>query len=218
MKILKSSFWLIIIILFSHQINGQEIENEVEQDFQSRTAFLLRVKPFENFKLYISPEMRFSESFSVDRAFLETELVYNPIKNLSFGANYRFVINPREFNVTEYLNRFGLSTGFKKEFNDFTPSVKLSYTNYADDDSFGKFFRYKAGLKYDIPYCKLTPSIGAQMFHQINGNEIYKMRYNVGLDYKLFKNNYIGLSYKLDYYMQEYLNKHIFSLTYKIKL
>lgn len=207
-----------MLILISQFATAQEITNEVTQDYQTRTAFSLRVKPYKNFKLYISPEMRFSESFSVDKAFLETELVYNPIKYLYFGGNYRFVINPREVNDTEYLHRFGLSTSFKKDFKRFTPTVKFAYTNYADDNTYDNFFRYKAGLKYNIPNCKLTPSIGVQAFHQLSENEIYKMRYKLGLDYKLFKNNYLGVSYKLDYYMQEYTNKHIFCLTYKIKL
>ena len=54
-------------------------------------------------------------------------------------------------------------------------------------------------------------------FQHVDGGGLYKMRYSTGVNYKLFKNNYLGINYKFDYYNTEYLNKHIISLGYKIK-
>ena len=119
---------------------------------------------------------------------------------------------------TEYFNRYGFSATAAKKLGNFEPAFRLSYSNYADDDVSDKsFMRYKASLKYDIPKCKLTPFVAAELFQQTDGGDLYKMRYSTGLDYKLFKNNYIGVNYKFDYYNTEYLNKHIISLGYKIK-
>jgi len=79
------------------------------------------------------------------------------------------------------------------------------------------FLRYKAALGYDIKSCKLTPTISAELFHQLADNEMYKVRYKLAVDYKIFKNNYVGASYRLDYYLKKYENNHIFSIGYKLK-
>jgi len=46
------------------------------------------------------------------------------------------------------------------------------------------FLRYKAALGYDIKSCKLTPTISAELFHQLADNEMYKVRYKLAVDYK----------------------------------
>ena len=43
------------------------------------------------------------------------------------------------------------------------------------------------------------------------------MRYSLGAEYKINKNSSIGLGYMLDYYLQDYRNKHIINLGYTYK-
>ncbi len=208
----------ILMLLFSGQlVRSQEVDNSVENEFEYRTYFKSTIKLAKNFKLNVVPEVRLKDDFSIDRYLLETELKYKPIKYLTIGGGYRFIINPRTTKSTEYLHRYEFSATLKKKFNDFKPALKVSYTNYADDDADDNFLRYKALVEYDIPKCKFTPVVGAELFHQLSSGDMYKVRYGVGVDYKLFKKNFLEVSYKLDYYLQKYKNKHIISIGYKLK-
>ena len=205
---------MLIILFAGFSISAQEVENE----FEYRTSVKLSYKPIKKLKINFVPEVRFKDNFSVDRYLLETKLVYKPLKFLSLSGGYRFIVNPRTEKDTEYLHRYEFSTTFKKDFDRFEPAIRIRYTNYADDDADDNFLRYKAALGYNIKDCKLTPTISAELFHQLSTSDVYKMRYKLGLEYKLFKKNYLGASYRFDYYLQENKNKHIFSIGYKLKL
>ncbi len=197
-------------------LKAQDVVNE----FQARTAIQIEYSPIKHLKLNISPELRFDENFSLDKYHIEAAASYKLSKVFAVGANYRFIINPRDTKETEYYSRFAFYAKLKKKYGDFTPSFRLAYSNFADDedDNTDNYLRLKAALKYDIPKCKLTPVIGVEGFQNLTEKEFYKMRYSAGVDYKLFKKNFIGVRYKLDYYRTEYKNRHIISLEYKIKL
>lgn len=203
-----------ILLIAGNTVFAQEIENK----YQSRTELELSYKPIKKLKLTLIPQLRFDENLSLDKYLFEGEAEYKAFKFLELGATYRFVVNPRETKTTEYFNRYGFSATAKKEFGSFEPAFRLRFSNYADDDIDNKtFMRYKTSLKYDIPKCKITPFVAAELFQQTDGGDLYKMRYSTGFDYKLFKKNFVGASYRLDYYNKEYKNKHIFSVGYKIK-
>lgn len=211
-KVLFISILSLFTFVFSAY--SQETENE----FQTRTHLNASFKPFKKVKFTFSPELRFEDDFSLDKYLLEGELEYKALKFMTLGARYGFVGNVRNEKDTEYFNRYAFSTTFKEEFGRFEPSVRFMYSNYADDDVDDKnFLRYKAKLKYDIADCKITPFVAVQLFQNLDDGELHKTRYAIGADYKLFKKNYLGVSYKFDYYNTEYLNKHIISLGYKIK-
>ena len=215
-KIIPFRALLLTLLFFTAgvKIHAQEIENE----FETRTEVELSFKPIKKLKLTFIPELRFDENFTLDKYLFEGEAEYKPLKFLSFGTTYRLLVNPRENKDTEYFNRFGFNTTAKKEFGRFEPAVRIEYSNYADDEITDKeYLRYKASVKYDIKNVKLTPFVSAEAFHDLKDSQLYKFRYSTGFDYKLFKNNYLGAAYKLDYYKNEYKNKHIFSVGYKIK-
>ncbi|MGQ1785845.1 MULTISPECIES: DUF2490 domain-containing protein [unclassified Saccharicrinis] len=214
-KYIKPGYLLIALLMVSSIAKAQEVENE----FQTRTSVKMSFKPLKKVKFNIIPELRFDENFTLDKSLIEAELEYKAFKFLTLGAAYRYIANQRENKDTEYLSRFSYSATAEKDFNRFEGSFRLRYSNYADeeDDDALDFLRYKVGLKYNIPKCKLTPSASAELFQDLSGSSLYKMRYSVGADYKLFKKNYVGLSYKFDYYNNEYRNKHILSVGYKIK-
>ena len=204
---------LLIAAVGLKSVSAQEVENE----FQSRIEFKSSLKLTDKWKLYITPEIRLDESFSIDKYLLELKGVYKAAKVLSLGASYRFVGNARETKATEYLHRYALDATLEKKLNRFKPAFRLKYTNYSEDKTDGEFLRYKAGLNYDIKGSKLTPVISAEAFHELNNNELYKVRYALGGKYKLKKKNSINFGYKFDYYLNEYQNKHILYLGYRIK-
>lgn len=193
-------------------------EVAVENDLQTRTLLDVSFKPFKKVKFTFSPEFRFDTDFSLDKYLLEGEATYKFSKLFSATARYGLVGNLRNEKSTEYFGRYAFSAQLGKKFNRFEPSLRIMYSNYADDEVLDeKFLRYKAKLKYDIPNFKVNPYASVQLFQNLNAGGLYKMRYTFGADYKLFKKNYLGASYKLDYYNTEYLNRHIFSISYKIK-
>ena len=204
----------VAFLIVASESDAQEVENE----FQTRTLLDLCFKPFKKVKFTVSPELRFDDNFSLDKYLLEGEAEYKLSKLLSVATRFGFVGNLRNEKETEYFGRYAFSTKFEKEFNRFEPSLRIMYSNYADDQVIDKkFLRYKVKLKYDIPNFKVNPFVSFQLFQGLNEGGLYKIRYAVGAEYKLFKKNYLGVSYKFDYYNKEYLNRHIFSINYKIK-
>lgn len=192
---------------------GQSIENE----FQTRTEVKLSLDLTKKFTLSVIPEVRWNESFNVDKYLLESRIEYKAIKGLSVSGGYRFIINPRNTQSTEYLHRFAFAADYGLKIQRWKPSLRIKYTNYTEDASIGDYLRYRAKLKYDIPKFKLNPVVGIEGFHDLTDKELYKMRYSIGTSYKFNKHHSIGMSYILDYYMQEYLNKHIINIGYKYK-
>lgn len=204
---------LILLTLISQYLGAQTVEN----DFQSRTELKLSYEPIDKIRLSVTPEVRLDESFKMDKFLLEAGVQYKPFKVFSIGGSYRFIANTRNTKSTEYLHRFALDATYSKKIERWKPSFRLRYTNYTEDDANSDFLRYKAKVEYNIKNFKLSPVVGVEAFHELSDNEFYKMRYTLGFDYKLNKQNAISVGYKLDYYLQEYLNKHIVYVGYKFK-
>lgn len=202
---------LLVLMLLPQTLGAQTVENE----FQSRTEIKLSYKLLDNIKLSVTPEVRLDESFNMDKFLLETGIQYKPVKFLSVGGSYRFIANTRDTKSTEYLHRFALDATFSKKIERWKPSLRIRYTNYTEDDANSDFLRYKAKVEYNIKNIKLSPVVGIEAFHELGDNEFYKMRYTLGMGYKFNKKNSISAGYKLDYYLQEYLNKHILYVGYK---
>jgi long-subunit fatty acid transport protein len=198
---------------------AQDEEEETTNEFETRTEFGLSYKAFKKLKFNFAPQLRFDESFSLDKYLFELGAEYKASKLFDLEATYRYVINPRDTKDTEYFNRYSFSATAHKKFDRFESAFRLRYSNDADDENEDEeFLRYKGSVEYNIAKCKFTPSAAIEAFQQLGGDGLYKIRYAAGLDYKLNKKNYIGVSYKFDYYKTEYVNKHILSIGYKIKL
>ncbi|WP_319481364.1 DUF2490 domain-containing protein [uncultured Draconibacterium sp.] len=215
---MKTRLILTIVFVISILATQRTFAQETENEFQTRTKLDMSFKPVKKVKFTITPELRFEDDFSLDKYLLEGILEYKASKLFTLGASYGLVGNVRDEKDTEYFSRYAFSATAQKEFGRFESSLRLMYSNYADDDVDDKnFLRYRAKVKYDIPDCKITPFVAVQLFQDLDNGGLHKTRYSVGADYKLFKKNYIGIDYKFDYYNTEYLNKHIISLGYKIK-
>ena len=204
-----------MVTIWLSPVKAQEVEN----DFETRYSFRLRPKLSDKLKFRITPEVRLDEEFSLDKYIIAGEAIYEPINILALSAKCYFIGDKKKNSDDDYLNRFAFSATLKHKFSRFEPAFRIRYSNYADDEITDKnFLRYEASLEYDTAKSSLTPFVSAELYQQLTDNVLHKMRYSAGIDFKLFKNNYIRLSYRLDYYLQEYRNKHIIDLTYKINL
>lgn len=209
----------IILWLFIGTVShAQEIENV----FQSRYFAEVEFKPVKKIKIYVSPEIRLDEHFDVTKYFIESGLSYKVVKNTYLSGSYRFVAEPGTAEIpTVFEHRFELSASYKNDIAGFEPAFRLAYTNYSDDDDENgynrNFLKFRSKLAYDIPHFKLTPYLSAEFFYNLNDRDAYKMRYAAGGKYKLFKNNYLNVGYKLDYYLRDYKNKYILNIGYTLK-
>nr|WP_319399427.1 DUF2490 domain-containing protein [uncultured Carboxylicivirga sp.] len=206
-------FTITLMSLISISLSAQTTENE----WQTRTAFTAQFKLAKKIKLDIAPELRFEDQFKLDRSQLEAELKYKAFDFLTIGTRYRYIINYRDNKDTEYMHRYMLNATIKKEFDRWEPGFRLSYTDYTDDNSGSAFLRYKAFTSYNLKNCKFTPKFAIQAYHDISNSEWYKIRYEAGFDYKLFKKNSISFAYKLDYYLNEARNRHVIDIGYKVR-
>lgn len=207
----------IVLLLTGVLHPGRVYAQTITNDFQTRTEIKLSLEPLDKLTLSLNPEVRQDGSFQVAKYMLESQISYKPVKGLSIGGSYRYIINPRTEKATEYLHRFALLTSYKKKIQRFEPSVRIKYTNYTEDISLGEFLRYRAKLEYNIKGSRINPMISAEAFHDISGNQVYKMRYGLGAEYKLGNRSRLVLGYMLDYYMLDYRNKHIIKVAYKYK-
>lgn len=213
MQVIKS-FCLCLLLVCSGTLWAQEVENET----QTRTEFKLSYNLLEKLTICIAPELRYDASFFLDKYLLEGEAEYELMKNFELGVGYRFIANRRAEKETEYFNRIALKAAYSLKLNDFKPSVALKYTNYSEEGPDDKYIRLKGAVDYKIKSSKLTPYVSAELYRNISDGTTEKLRYGLGGNYKLFKNNYLKIGYKFDYYLHQYLNKHIFTIGYKIKL
>ncbi|MEP2026807.1 DUF2490 domain-containing protein [Reichenbachiella sp.] len=220
MKVIKSVIRRCAILVLTGTISplafGQDAQS-ISNESASWYSFTVQKKLGAGWYLFINPEIRLKE-WEVDKYLLETGIKYKINKYLSTTATYRFTADQKSDHL-EYSHRLALDLKGQTKIGDFEPEIRLRYTGIADfeEDPDTKYLRYKALLAYDIPKNKLTPYLAAEAFQGLTNDDFTKMRYSIGADYKLKKGNSIGLSYKLDYYLEEYKNKHIIGLKYKLK-
>ena len=204
-------------ILLSGNVLAQEIENQMQ--LRSSASFSKKIVP--KLKIEVEPELRWRYSEGFDRFQLNSQLEYKLIKYVDVFAGYRLIGDKNKDEEIEYSHRTKFGATGKIKLSDFKPSLRLMYTDYADDsesDDRNNFIRYKLSLEYNIPKCKLTPEIAFEGFYELDESIIYKYRYKAGFDYKLSKKLTLSTGYSLDYFKTEYKNRHIIDLGLKIKL
>jgi len=215
---MRNITYILVLVFFTSLSLNNVLAQVVENDFEPRINVNFSYKPIKKLALNFTPEVRLNESFNINKYAFEGEVNYKLHKYLTIGALYKYYINPRETKVTEYYNKYSFSATTYKKFDRLKISFRLRYSNNIEDEiTNDNYLQYKFGIKYNIPKSPITPFLSSEIYQQLNSNQSYKIRYSIGADYKICKNNYIGLSYKLDYFMQEYKNKHIVSLAYTLK-
>ena len=121
---IKNIYLLALLFLLAKAVPlaAQDVENTS----QTRTEFKLDYKILDNLKVVATPELRFDETFSIDKYIFELKTVYNPFKRLSIGAAYRFVANKRNTKPTEYLQRYAFEAKYAPKINRWKPSASSS--------------------------------------------------------------------------------------------
>lgn len=187
-----------------------------QNEMEYRVSGSVRFSPVKKIKLYVSPELRLDES-GLDKFLVETEVKYSALKILDVGASYKLLMNFKTNNPTEYVHQFTFFSQVEHKIDRFNPSLRVMFVNYDEDEGTSNLLRYKTKLEYDIPKIKIDPYIAAELYHEISTGEISKMRYSIGADWRFTNRQSLGLSYKLDDYLDADKKKHIVSLDYSYK-
>ncbi|MFI3267311.1 MAG: DUF2490 domain-containing protein [Rikenellaceae bacterium] len=189
---------------------------EVENNYQYRFGLDMNWTLLKGLKVNFAPQMRFEEGF--EQFQLGAGLRYKTFGFLYWGANFRLEVEPSDEYVqgADKYGRYAFDVTARKKYGDFTPSLRMMYSNYTNADiTDSEYFRYRAMVKYDIPKCPITPYVSAEAFQELAENMLYKMRYTAGFDFKVKKGRYLNFNYKLDYFILDYKNRHIFDIGYK---
>lgn len=198
--------------------------DNVENQFKYRLGAEIEAKIIKGLKAYIAPELRYNDGF--ERFNLEGGLSYKTFKCIYWGASYRFDMYRYEgvtnnfTGKTEYdwetLHRYAFDVSYKDSFKRFTPSLRIRFNNYTDEQEQGEAcLRYRAKLSYKIKKSRFTPSIYTEAYHDLSLNKIYKMRYGHGWAMKFGKFSTLSVDYKFDFFRLKYTNAHILSTGYK---
>lgn len=227
---------ILLPLLFIASLSSAFAEGEKgdpEQLYKYQFGLDFDIKLAKGLKLEVGPELRYCEGF--DKFLLNGGLSYKVIDNLYIGASYRLIVDRGESTSTSSFNSFGgYSSGsnydydtyhrfafdatYKDKFGRFTPSFRVRYNNYSDDDAGSEaYLRYRAKVEYDIRKCVITPFLYAEAFQQLEDSALYKMRYSTGFDLKTGDNSALEFGYKFDYFLLKYKNAHIFSIGFKQK-
>ncbi len=204
-------------------------KDDVETDYKYQVAIDFKIKLAKGLNLNIEPELRFYEGY--DKFHLNGGLTYKTFGCIYWGAAYRLVVDRVESSSaynsfgsfgsaydSEIYHRYAFDVTYKDKFGDFTPSFRVRYNNFTDEDIDNKeYLRSRAKVAYDIPKCKITPFVAAEAFYRIEDSSLYKMRYTTGFSLKVNKKSSFSAEYKFDMFRYKYKNIHTFGLGYKCK-
>ncbi|MFI3248466.1 MAG: DUF2490 domain-containing protein [Rikenellaceae bacterium] len=215
--------------LLTTYADGSADDVDVRYKYQFSADF--QIKLAKGLKLNLEPELRFYEGY--DKLLLNGGITYKTFGCIYWGATYRLVVDRVESTSSSTVNygvfgsddyesevyhRYAFDVTYKDKFGRFTPSFRLRYNNFADEEVDDKeFLRYRAKVDYDIRNCKITPFVAIEAYQEMEDNMLYKMRYSTGFDVKTGKKSALGFDYKFDFYTLEYKNANIFSVGYKYK-
>ena len=210
-------FLIVLNFLLILSLKGKAQSEEVENKFNSWISADIKYNISKKLQLTVTPELRLSSNFELNKTLLEGGLKYEALKYLDISGGYRFTID--NSNENDYWQRFFVELGTSKKLKRFKTKLQVKYTNETkfNSEKQENYLRYKGGIEYNIPDNKLTPFISLEAFNSMDDQIIEKFRYYIGAEYKINKHNRIEAGYKLDYYMTKYQNTHILKLGYIYK-
>lgn len=205
-RILNKIFWLSLTSVFAFNLYA---DNEVEY----RTSAGVKFLPVRNIKVYLTPELRF-DARGLDKCLLEGEVKYSPFKQLDLGGSYTYLANLKTNDPTEYAHRITVFAGVEHEVDRFTPSFRIMWANYDEDDGGNSYLRYKLKSDYNISGVKIDPYAAVELYQDLSGGNLYKWRCSVGAKWRFTKKQSLELAYKLDDFVDKDDLKHIVCLGY----
>jgi len=202
------------VLCLAAPVHAQETQNEGEAWLRAGLY-----KKWGKIRLGVSPEFRTS-GLEPESYMARTTVRYRPVKYFDVQAGYRFQFKEKG-DALEARHRAELSLTGRYSFGPITPSLRIRYTDALNSpDAPKRRLRYRGELAYELKKLDLELAGSVAPFHDLVEQNLLKMRYHLGVEYKFDKKKplkqKLGLAYRLDYHLQEYLNVHIVLLSYSL--
>ncbi len=188
---------IIFLGLIMVSLPGFAQESVVVRDLETWSAIGVKKKLNDDWEFAASQQFRFREnSSSLNNTFTELNLDYSPIKRLSIGLGYRYILDrdPDDFDIT-HLRRWNLDFGYSYKLNRIRVKSRLRFQNkletskYRDENDFAvNTIRLKLGIDYNIKGSKLKPYFDTEIFKQhqkLEDNRLSKFRVTAGTSLKM---------------------------------
>lgn len=190
--------------------------------FGTWVEFTFTKKFLKDFEFSFIPEFRLQDEFKLDEYILEGKLGYEPFKFLDFAAAYRYNTNIRDKgNIVSHSIVIDVSG--KTDYKRFDGSLRTRFTNDVDAGDIlilqldNWFFRPRAKIKYNIKGVKIDPFVSYEAFYDINLNEWFKGRFDIGASRDFGKLHEIGLYYRYQDYYYNRNSVSILGINYELK-
>ena len=206
---LKHPVFIIVLLLFSLPLLGQERETDVggifsvqlNKDLNKRTAISL------------DEEVRLlSNNTGFERFTSGVGIEYNIIKKLKAGVFYNFMYMYNNNFLYEIRHRYYVNLSYKQKIDrkiSLTWRTRFQGTNR--DETKGEYktnpkyvLRNKLEADYNIPGSRWKPYFSVEATNSMNdplGNEIYRLRFQGGTNWRLDKTNYLEFFVRWDEYI-----------------
>ena len=173
----------------------------------------------KKWEISLNQEWRLTEREDPNEFLLEGAVSFEPVKYLELGARYRFACHMDQENGHEFTHQMAFDVRGKYKYDRFKFQLRTRLTNYSDleigEYLVNPYLRYRFKMEYDIKGVSLFPMCSMELFHQLDDREINKLRYSLGLEYRINKSNRLELKYHLQDYLKKDYYRNIISLQYK---
>lgn len=200
------------------------------QDLNLWTEVSIEKKIVKNVKLELELGQRLKNNFRQrDESLIDIGASYK-FKDFSFSFIYRFSNKNKKNDSYTLANRFTYQLNYKKDIKRFTGNIRFRYQNQYEDfyssenGALGEnYFRSRFKIKYNIKGIPVDPYFSYELFTGANNDNKgipQKQRIKIGANYKINKNNILGLGF----FKQSDINKikptdyYVFNVSYKIAL
>jgi len=223
MMTIKKQFFLLILLLFTFKVFGQE------KDFGIWYGISAEHKLSKKLKVDLSTDVRtFKNASKIDEAFIEGGLTYSLSKHLGITGSYRLTDRIENNNSYYYQHKFLFDIKGSADPGNFSISARFRFqartkTYFKDitEDHPDYTGRFKLKAVYKTPSFPLNPYVYFESFCPMfssNSGKIGKTRYSAGVDLSITKMHSVSVEYIFQRdYIPHLSDMNIVSLNYNIK-
>ncbi len=186
--------------------------------------------------LTLDQEFRLKENYSrLNLFYTNLGIGYKLTKNLKAELVYRAIEKYTLDNEFSFRHRISVDVTYKRKLGRVSISNRLRYQaevkdyNTSENGRYAEqFLRHKLELKLDLDK-KIVPFISYEARYQVSipyskrseyNNEIHRLRYAAGIDYKINSNNTFSIYYLIqnEFYIKNPEHNYILGLQYSVNL
>lgn len=209
-----------VLLLFSYSCVSAQEAYTPQKDFRGYLGLNIEKKLSRSFSISIFNQNIFNQNLSeLGTSFIDIGLTYKLNRNISFGADYRFIKHRNISNFYDTRQMLLADVTYSKGFSKFSLSARVRFQNQYYDQITGENYkpwsaynRDKLTLRYKINYY-LVPYISGEIFYPLNNTErkgIDRLRASAGFFYNF--NDHLRSEWY--YAVSEGLNRKTNNTTY----